>query len=66
MRVLSGKPEEGHPLVGELQGLWKYRVRRYRIVYEINRRARVLRVVAVGHRRGIYEEVAERIHAEGP
>lgn len=63
LRVLSGNPDEGDPLLGKLDGQWRYRVRRYRIVYEVDRRARVLRVVAVGHRRRIYEELAERIRA---
>jgi len=58
LRALSLNPHEGVPLVRELEGKWRYRVRRYRIVYEIDSRARVLRVVAVGHRRHIYEQVA--------
>lgn len=49
----------GEPLVAELEGLWKYRVKRFRIVYAVDRRQRVLKVFAVGHRRGIYEAVAE-------
>lgn len=57
LRALSLDPDRGTPLVRELEGLWKYRVRRFRIVYEPDRRARVLRVVAVGHRRGIYDVV---------
>jgi mRNA-degrading endonuclease RelE of RelBE toxin-antitoxin system len=40
------------------EGFWKYRVRRYRVVYEIRRREHVIRVIAVGHRRRIYEDVA--------
>jgi mRNA interferase RelE/StbE len=58
LRALSVNPREGVPLVRELEGKWRYRVRRYRIVYEIDSRARRLRVVAVGHRRHIYEELA--------
>jgi mRNA interferase RelE/StbE len=61
LRGLSVEPHEGAPLVRELEGLWRYRVRRYRIVYTIDSRARVLRVVAVGHRRHIYEELASRL-----
>jgi len=48
----------------ELEGLWKYRVRRFRIVYAIDRRNRVLRVFAVGHRRTIYEVVAALVRAQ--
>ncbi|MBI1736405.1 MAG: type II toxin-antitoxin system RelE/ParE family toxin [Candidatus Rokubacteria bacterium] len=62
LRTLSASPHEGVPLVRELEGKWRYRVRRYRVVYEIDRRARVLRVVAVGDRRDIYERLAGRLH----
>jgi len=61
LRVLSDDPEAGEPLRRELAGLWKYRIRRYRIVYAIDRQQRLLHIVAVGLRRGIYEEVAERV-----
>jgi mRNA interferase RelE/StbE len=56
LRTLSLDPHVGEPLLGELEGLRKYRVRRYRIVYAVNRKARVLQVFAIGHRRGVYEE----------
>jgi len=55
---LGRDPELGQPLRGELLGLWRYRVRRFRIVYALDRSARVLRVLAVGHRERIYERVA--------
>ena len=58
LRALAGDPDLGEPLIGELHGFWKYRVRRFRIVYAVGRRERVIRVVAVGHRRGIYNEAA--------
>jgi mRNA interferase RelE/StbE len=51
----------GEPLRGDLEGLMKFRVRRYRLVYAVERRERVIRVFAVGHRRGIYELVAARM-----
>ena len=58
LQALGRDPALGEPLHRELEGFWKYRVRRFRIVYAIDRGARVLRVFAVGHRRTIYEEVA--------
>jgi mRNA interferase RelE/StbE len=58
-RALSQNPRLGEPLRRELEGYWKYRVRRFRIVYSIDRGRRVIRVLAVGHRRGIYERAAE-------
>jgi mRNA interferase RelE/StbE len=59
LRALSLDPHSGVPLARELDGFWKYRVKRYRIVYAIDRSQKIIRIVAVGHRRGIYEEVIE-------
>ena len=61
LRAVATHPATGEPLRGNLKGLWKFRVRRYRVVYALDRRARVVRVFAVGHRRGIYEAVAELV-----
>ena len=61
LRALSVRPEAGEPLRRELEGLWKYRVRRFCIVYEIDHADRTIRIVAVGHRRDIYEAVAEQL-----
>jgi len=61
IRAVAEDPSAGEPLRRDLEGLWKYRVRRYRLVYAVERRARTVRIFAVGHRRGIYEEVVARI-----
>ena len=61
LRALSSDPFSGEPLLKELEGLRKYRVRRFRIVYEIDREKRLLRIFAVGHRRGVYEQVADQL-----
>ena len=61
LRAIAIEPATGEPLRGELEGLWKFRVRRYRLVYAVDRRQRVIRIFAVGHRRGIYEEVSGRL-----
>jgi mRNA interferase RelE/StbE len=58
LQALGRDPALGEPLMRELEGLWKYRVRRFRIVYAIDREARVLCIFAVGHRRTIYESLA--------
>ncbi len=60
IRALVQDPAIGAPLVGDLAGLWKYRARRFRIVYEVDRRGRTLRIVAVGHRAAIYAELSRR------
>ena len=64
LQALSRDPTLGEPLMRELEGLWKYRVRRFRIVYSVERGNRVLRVFAVGHRRTIYETVAASVRAQ--
>ena len=57
VRGIATDPEYGEPLQRELDGLRKYRVRRFRIVYAIDRKRRVIRLMAVGHRRHVYEEL---------
>ncbi len=64
IRALNNSPESGEPLIKKLDGFWKYRVKRFRIVYAIDRRRKILKIVAVGHRQGIYEEVSELIRKQ--
>ena len=61
VRAIATDPEGGDPLLRELDGLWKYRVRRFRIVYAIDRKTRVIRLMAVGHRLHVYEELSSRL-----
>ena len=61
VRGIATDPECGAPLLRELEGLWKYRVRRFRIVSAIDRKRRVIRLMAVGHRRYVYEELTIRL-----
>jgi len=42
MRLLASDPDAGEPLRRDLEGLWKYRARRFRIVYAIHRAGRVV------------------------
>jgi len=64
LQALGRDPALGEPLLRELEGLWMYRVRRFRIVYAVDRDTRVLRIFAVGHRRTIYEQAAALMHAQ--
>ena len=59
LEILARAPERGIELERELQGLRRYRVRRFRIVYEVDSSARILRVLAIGHRTSVYEELAD-------
>ena len=46
----------GQPLRGSKHGLWRYRVRDYRIVCRLENKILVVLVVAVGHRSTVYED----------
>lgn len=61
LQALGRDPGLGEPLQRELKGLWKYRVRRFRIVYSVDRARRLIRVFGVGPRREIYEAVAAEL-----
>ena len=61
IRAVTFDPECGEPLLRELKGLRKFRVRRFRIVYVIDRKTRTIRLMAVGYRRSIYEELSAQM-----
>jgi len=60
IREICADPQCGVPLKRDLQGYLKYTVRRYRIVFRVDRAASTVNVLAIGHRRSIYEEAAEK------
>jgi len=66
LRSLSADPFSGAPLIRKLSGLWKFKVRRFRIIYELDRKARIIRIFAIGHRREVYEELADRLRKVTP
>ena len=45
----------GVPLVGELSGLWRYRIGDYRVICEIRNSELVVLVIELGHRRDVYK-----------
>jgi len=45
----------GKPLRHEYSGVWRYRVRDYRILCRIEDEHLIVLVIAVGHRDGVYE-----------
>jgi len=52
----DGDPRRfGKGLKADLAGLWRYRVGDYRILCQIKDRELLVLVVAVGHRRDVYE-----------
>ena len=56
-RIAAGRdPRQfGKPLRGSRFGLWRYRVRDFRIICELQEQRLVVLVVAVGHRSTIYD-----------
>jgi mRNA interferase RelE/StbE len=64
LRQIILNPACGEPLRGELDGLSKYRVRGYRVIYQVDRGKKLVNVLAVGERRSIYEEVAELLRTK--
>jgi mRNA interferase RelE/StbE len=45
----------GKPLSGDLAGLWRYRVRDYRMICNIEDDKLIVLVVRVAHRKDVYE-----------
>ncbi len=52
--ALDDPRSRGHILFGQLGGLWRYRVRDWRIVCRIEDARLVVLVLKVGHRREVY------------
>lgn len=61
LRTIAGDPFHGKPLREELSGLYSHRVGPLRIVYEVDRPAKAVHVVAIGPRRTIYEELEKNL-----
>jgi mRNA interferase RelE/StbE len=51
-------PPASKALSGPLAGLRKLRVGDYRVAYEVDERACLVRVLVVGHRRDVYKRLA--------
>jgi mRNA interferase RelE/StbE len=61
---IARNPECGVRLRGELSAYWKYSVRRFRIIYGVDRRNRTIRLMAIAHRREVYEQVTRIVKGE--
>ncbi|MBU0729772.1 MAG: type II toxin-antitoxin system RelE/ParE family toxin [Proteobacteria bacterium] len=49
-------PYSGKALKDELEGLRTFRIKRYRVIYRINKKCSELEIVALGPRKNIYED----------
>lgn len=57
-RLTTAPERYGAPLLGSLQGYWKLRVGDYRVVFQ--RRAEVIWILAIVHRKDVYERATRR------
>jgi mRNA interferase RelE/StbE len=64
LRIVLDNPSIGKALKEELEGLRSYRVRRFRIVYQVVSTKREIRIVAIGPRETIYRETYRLIKKE--
>ena len=53
---LRQNPHLGDDLQQELSSFKSYKIKRYRILYDINEEEEVIQVYYVGHRRDVYEQ----------
>lgn len=63
-KKLTVYPEKyGQPLKGNLKGLWKLKVSKYRVVYEIKGEKTLVYVIKIGFRRDeeVYKEAVKRL-----
>ncbi|OGA38886.1 MAG: cytotoxin [Betaproteobacteria bacterium RIFCSPLOWO2_12_FULL_62_13] len=61
IRAIAADPSCGEPLQRELAAYLKFKVRRFRIIYAVDRGQRTIRIIAVGPRQTIYEDIAEQL-----
>lgn len=54
LEELEDPRSKGKPLVGDLSGLWRYRVGDFRVLCRIEDERLVILVVEIGDRKGIY------------
>ncbi|MCK5487516.1 MAG: type II toxin-antitoxin system mRNA interferase toxin, RelE/StbE family [Desulfobacterales bacterium] len=59
---LRQNPHLGDDLQQELSGFKSYKIRRYRILYDINEEEGVIQVYYVGHRRDVYEQFRDLLN----
>ncbi len=52
--ILKKNPLVGDKLHGELENFYKYRIGDYRIVYRFDSKMKILIVVKIEHRQGVY------------
>jgi mRNA interferase RelE/StbE len=51
---IKHNPYIGKQLKGKYKGLWRYRVEKYRIIYHINEKDKLITFIEVGLRESVY------------
>ena len=54
-------PYCGSPLGGEFEGYWKYRAKRYRIIYKIRAEEKEIVIVLVDERASVYDRLRKML-----
>lgn len=54
LKKLRENQEMGKPLIGNLSGLWRLRIGKYRVIYQIKKFELLILVLDIGHRKTIY------------
>lgn len=54
IEILKKDPYLGKRLAGDLFGLWKLRIRKFRVLYKIIENKLIIVIVNIGHRKNIY------------
>lgn len=57
LEEIADDPQIGKPLRDELEGLYSFRAKKFRIVYRIQHRTITVVVIGIGRRETIYEEI---------
>jgi mRNA-degrading endonuclease RelE of RelBE toxin-antitoxin system len=64
LEQIAATPFLGKFLEKDLSGYLSFRAKRYRIIYKIREKERVIEIYHVGHRRDIYELFGEQIRKQ--
>jgi mRNA interferase RelE/StbE len=56
LQTILTDPMSGKALKDELEGLRSFRVGKFRVVYRVKAKGRIVEIVAIGPRKRIYEE----------
>ena len=54
IKKLKKNPYIGKPLTGKLSMLWRLRIDKYRVIYQIIQNKLIVIVISIGHRKNVY------------